>query len=423
MKTIVIFFSILSTLFLSNKSFSQGEAAVWFLTFPVSPSQNAMGYTGTSLPIDDPYGFLLNPAQLGYTSQQNNFSYMLYPSKVNLWDADEFRIKGSAFNIGYNFKDLVGIPISVGFGFANPELKLSLRNPNNEWDLEDKDKYEAYSVGVGIDYLVQFSAGITYKSIHSKIIDFSASSFPPPYFEINPNTIDYGFLLNVPVLNLINNEISFSIINDKPMKPFFNFSLGYSQSNIGDEIYYVAVAQKDPLPRTARLGYGISTGIDIKIAETSLKFLKFDFTVDAEDLLLKYETISLDDRMFPSIKRFSGYQSFIGDINVGKNIFQIKGDNNVISRSGFQINAFEFFTYKRGHLNGHGYNDFTTNGVEFRISGLLKFAKIISNDPVINFISNHFDMRYYNSNYKATEGLETNMKGIAFYVRNLDSIF
>lgn len=423
MKITVSIISLVAFQFLTIKTFAQGEAAVWFLTLPISPSQNAMGYTGTSLPIDDPYGFLLNPAQLGCTSQQNNFSYMLYPSKVKLWDFDEFRIKGSAFNIGYNFKNLVGIPISVGIGFANPELNLSFRNPNNNQFLEDTDKYEAYSVGVGIDYFVQFSAGITYKSIHSKIMDFSASSYPPPYFEINPNTIDYGFLLNVPVLKLINDEISFSIFNDKPIKPFFNFSLGYSQSNIGEEIYYVDVAQKDPLPRTARLGYGISTGVDIKIDETSLKFLKFDFTVDAKDLLLKYETINLDDRIFPLIKRFSGYQSFIGDINIGKNIFQVKGDENVITHAGVQLNFLELFLLKFGQIKGRSDNNRSTNGFKIRSSGLLKFVKIISDDPVINFISKHFDMRYYNSNYKATEGLETNMKGIAFYVRNLDSLF
>lgn len=64
MKIRVILTILFSFLFLQSKSFSQGEGAIPFLTFPISPSQNAMGYTGTSLPIDDPYGFLLNPAHL-----------------------------------------------------------------------------------------------------------------------------------------------------------------------------------------------------------------------------------------------------------------------------------------------------------------------------------------------------------------------
>ncbi len=69
-------------LFASNFSLAQGEAAIPFLVFPVSSAQNAMGATGTSLPTDDTYGFLFNPAQLGYTSQSNNLSLIFYPNKI-----------------------------------------------------------------------------------------------------------------------------------------------------------------------------------------------------------------------------------------------------------------------------------------------------------------------------------------------------
>ena len=46
-------------------------------------------------------------------------------------------------------------------------------------------------------------------------------------------------------------------------KPTFDFSLGYSKSNIGDEIYYIDPAQADPLPRIDRTGYGFSAGFDL----------------------------------------------------------------------------------------------------------------------------------------------------------------
>lgn len=420
MKRSIIFLSLFSFLLITNKSFAQGEAAVWFLDFPISPSQNAMGYTGTSLPIDDPYGFLLNPAQLGYTSQHNNFSYMLYPSEVKLWGLEQIKIKGSAFNVGYNFKNLIGIPMSAGIGYANPEIDFNFNNPNNNQNIEERDKYETYSLGVGFDYLIQFYAGITYKNIDSKVSDYSSSLSPLPFYEANAKTIDYGFLINVPVLKLINNEIFFMAMNKYTIKPFFNISLGYSQSNIGDEIYYIDPDQKDPLPRIARLGYGISTGIDTKCNENLFRVFGFDFTVDAEDLLLNFKKIYGPDYY---IKVLDGYQSFIGDINIGRNILQVKGDENVIVHAGVQFNFLESLILKYGQMKGRSDNNRSTNGFEIRSAGLLRFIGELSGNSAFKFISSHFDIRYYNSNYSVEESLETNIKGIAFFVKNLNLLF
>ena len=76
MKNYIVSLVFILTFVLQNVSLSQGEAAVPFLTVPVSPLLNGMGATGTSLPTDDPFGFLYNPAQLGYTSQVNNLSFI-----------------------------------------------------------------------------------------------------------------------------------------------------------------------------------------------------------------------------------------------------------------------------------------------------------------------------------------------------------
>ena len=72
--TAILFLSIFSA-----ANFAQGEAAVQFLLVNPSPSLSAMGATGAALPTEDPFGFLWNPAQLGYTSQTNNLSYIFYP--------------------------------------------------------------------------------------------------------------------------------------------------------------------------------------------------------------------------------------------------------------------------------------------------------------------------------------------------------
>ena len=46
-------------------SFAQGEAAVPFLLLQPSPSLSAMGATGTALPTEDPFGFLLESRPVG----------------------------------------------------------------------------------------------------------------------------------------------------------------------------------------------------------------------------------------------------------------------------------------------------------------------------------------------------------------------
>ncbi len=68
---------------------------------------------------------------------------------------------------------------------------------------------------------------------------------------------DFGILLNVPVLKLIDDNMQAQLDENLFAKPTFNFSVGYSKSNIGDEITYIDPAQADPLPRMDRLGYGI----------------------------------------------------------------------------------------------------------------------------------------------------------------------
>jgi hypothetical protein len=388
---------------LNSVTIAQGEAAIPFLLLPISPSQNAMGATGTSIPTDDPYGFLFNPAQLGYTSQTTNLSFIFYPSKVKFPNYfTELNLSGVALNLGYNFIKLVGIPLSIGFGFANPELSYTVfERPGG------KDYYNAYSLGIGIDYFIQFNAGITYKDITSIFAVWGIER--EDEIKAEANTIDFGLLLNIPVIKLIDDNLSINIIDDIPIKPSFNFSTGYSQSNIGDEIYYIDEAQSDPLPRTARLGYGISLGLDFLFDESPLNVFKFDFSVDAEDILIERDWPTNDFE----------YQTGIGDIDIGRNIIQIEGDDKVVSRSGYRIYLMETLAITNGKYSGKGFDLSTTSGIEIRSTGLLKMLSKYSSSKTIEFIANHFDLRYYTSTYSQNK-LDLEMDGIALFISSLE---
>lgn len=415
--------SFLSILFLFNlfsvTNFAQGEAAVPFLQLNPSPSLSAMGATGTALPIEDPFGFLWNPAQLGYTSQTNNLSFMFYPSKVEwipVWNAD-LELSSIALNAGYNFKDLVGFPLSFGFAYSKVKFDYGTfiitdpGGPDPVGTFEPEDYYNAYSFGLGLDIGVQLSVGYTIKDVTSILSDQpTGEEQGTGMAETTVN--DFGILLNVPVLKLIDDKMQIQLDENLFALPTFNFSMGYSKSNIGDEIYYIDPAQADPLPRIDRLGYGISTGFDLEADDFKINAFNLLFTVEAEDILVGWDGTT----------KF--YQSTLSDLKFWKNIVQIEGDEKIVSRTGTKLEFVESFAYYFGHFSGRGYPDpRKTNGYELRAKGLLKLSALWAKHPVTDFLRDHVDIRYYNTNYFAGHDFETKMTGLAFYVHNLNELF
>ena len=337
---------------------------------------------------------------MGYTSRENNFSFSIYPSSVDYSPAISAEVNAYAFNLGYDFKDLIGFPLSVGFGFARPELSFGeFVSATGNGTFEPRDYYHAYSKGAGIDYCVQFSAGLTYKNVTSIL-----SSLPNSTGKVD--LFDFGFLLDIPVVSIIDKNPSVQFLGNVPATPFLNLSFGYSQLNIGDKIYYVDPDQADPVPRTARLGYGLSTGFDLKINNNKLRALSFNFTVDAADILVKRDTLGS-----------TSYQSGFGDISIGDNIINIKGDVNVLSHSGAKIDLIETVSFLWGKYSGRYYKGIMqTSGYEIRAKGLFKLIKNLEPSPAIKFISDHFDLRYYNSTYNRNISTENKYSGIALFV-------
>lgn len=404
--------SFLTVLFLFNlfstTSFAQGEAAVPFLLVNPSPSLSAMGATGTALPTEDPFGFLWNPAQLGYTSQTNNLTFIFYPSKLEWLPAFnlDLELKAIAFNAGYNFKDLIGFPLSFGFGYSNIEFDFG------PYLINSHDSYNAYSFGLGVDYYVQLNIGYTIKDVTS-ILGY-ISEMGPTEAKAETTVNDFGILLNVPVIKLIDEKMQVQLDKNLFAQPSFNFSLGYSKSNIGDEIYYIDPAQADPLPRMDRLGYGISTGFDLVSDNFRINAFNLSFTVEADDILIKRESMSSDWE----------YQSTLSDLKFWKNIVEIEGDDKIVSHAGTKLEFVESVSLYFGHFSGRGYPDpKETNGFEIRAKGLLKLCAVWAKDPITDFLRDHIDIRYYNTDYFDYHQLQTKMTGLAFYVHNLNELF
>ena len=132
----------------------------------------------------------------------------------------------------------------------------------------------------------------TYKLLSSK---FQRGSAEPE--EVKENAFDYGLLLLVPIFKFPGKRDNASFATSPKFFGYFDASFGYSQSNIAGTVSYIDENQGDPLPRTARLGYTLSAGIDMQYKFSPIDVLRLDWSSDAVDLLVNqdgsYQSLSL----------------------------------------------------------------------------------------------------------------------------------
>ena len=147
--------------------------------------------------------------------------------------------------------------------------------------------------------------------------------------------------------------------------------------------------------------------MDFLFDESPINVIKFDFSVDAEDILIERDWYGFE------------YQSGIGDIDIGKNIIRIEGDDKVVSRSGYRIYLMETLAITNGKYSGKRFDLSTTSGIEIRSTGLLKMLRKFSSSKVVNFMANHFDLRYYTSTYSQNI-LDLEMDGVALFISRLE---
>jgi hypothetical protein len=397
----------LSFLFLIN-SFSfinaQGGTGISSLNLNPSTRSTGLGWTGVSNPTDDPLGFYYNPAILGYSSQQNNISIEFNPGANDWTSLADLKYSNFGFNLGYNFKNLLnGLSLSAGAGFIHSKFDFGdsfITNGAN-------DSYNAFGFGAAVNYYILISIGVTYKDINSQTV----SGFPfSRKYKLDATALDYGIHLGVPVIKLIDDEFSFELSDNSRLKPVFNYNLGYSRLNIGDEVYYIDPAQKDPLPLTARLGHTFRFGINYQGKNIFINLISYDLILEAQDLLVERESFTSD---------FS-YQGMLGDIQFWKHLVQLKGDENVVVHKGHSISLAETVTILLGSFHGRGYQfNPKTHGLFFSTKGLFKWLKSELETDVMNYLSRHFDVRFITSTiFNGEGGLETDLYSLSLYFMN-----
>jgi hypothetical protein len=151
----------------------------------------------------------------------------------------------------------------------------------------------------------------------------------------------------------------------------------------------------------------LSFGIDSKLNKTIIQLVSLDWSVQANDLLVKGTNSDYS------------YQSFIGDISIGRNIIRAQGDEKVESHLGYSIELGETFRYSQGYYEGGQYDHKKTHGFAIRTKGLFKLLRKKYTRSWYSFIVERMDIRYFNSVYYVNNDYKSRFQGISLFLSTL----
>lgn len=405
-----ITFLLLFCLFSSSKSASPAE----FLFLKISPSSqfNGMGSVGNSLPTDDVFGFYYNPAQLGNFAKNNNFGFQFYPQKTKWLKDLGPRLNNFGMTLGYKFENS---RFSLGFSFLRNYFAWGNLNYLNEFGDEinktRKYSYQAYSLGVNYNWKVDFSGGITFKTVKAKNIPYNESNDTffqtPDLADFQTQTFDFGFLTTIPI-----SELQLNLFGENY---FLDASIGFSVKNVGGSVKYPDKNYSEVLPRTSFLGYSLVGGYKREINRLEFDFLKLSWSVDAEDDLTKQEIINGDTISYKAPE----YQNILANTNPWKNIILAKGSSKIVRHLGFKVEIFETFSFMKGSLDGDGFDGRKSIGFGVSSKGISKYFYSNSDSELWEFLSQDIELNYFHSSFFDGSDVESKFNGISLILKNI----
>jgi hypothetical protein len=369
-----------------STTYSQGSAARFVL---IEPSANLNGMAGSfaALPTLDPFGYHSNPAQLGFFSQSSNLAFQyqcvdLYP-KEEIIEDNYFKTYG--YSLGLNFKNTkCQLPFSLGFGYLRGfasygENFLTDDSGNILAKFNSKEWYDAISVGIGINYIANLYLGFTYKDIKSDLAPLISE------YSVNGeiSATDVGSIISFPIDRLYSFLIDPISFGGYSIHPDTEFSFGIAMVNIGDEFNYSHKNITNVLPRLAKMGYGISLGLNLRSSNISINLFKFEMSGEARDFLVK--SGSIDD---------VEYQSFPGDIDFSENILRKKPGVALDNVSGYSLEIFESIKFCKGKIKKEYDREIETYGFCVRTRGISKYFSSSNLSRGLKDILRHFDLIY-----------------------------
>lgn len=402
---LVIFFLSASELFTYG-------TAIPSLIIPPSAFNHSIGGAGVAVPTDDAFNVFSNPALLGLSSRETNFSANFYPENIKIkpFNGDPY-FYNFAISAGINLDKQMGIPFSLGIGYLRQYSDLGNIVRISEdgsflgrYLLEESSN--SFYLAASTDFWIKLALGFGVK--------FISPESNPILIDEGITAFDFGIIAVAPIVKdyVLSDELSGN----------FNLSAGYSLNNLGNEIKYnfdhdfiIYPNERDyyspkSLPRSERLGIGLNINFDYDFKGTKIKILNVDFTSEANADLVKIDSLGYE------------YRSILSETNIWKNIIQAKSTENVINRLGLRINLFEFVSYSDGRkfeYNPYSDLNYTTSGFSFETTGIFKILNALTENSTFEYIANHFNLRFSYADIKGEAGVLgfNNYKNIELIVK------
>jgi hypothetical protein len=358
----------------------------------------------------------VNPAQLGF--QDKAYSLSFANSRVDPWlpgvpasDLMHIVYHSDALQAGIDLAKIfpqANVPLTLGVGYTGIDLQLG-NLYTQHFDStglhstlivpDGKERTDQISVGVGYDCGVMITAGAAYKHVKSHV---NSPLETIGYHDGTADLFDYGFLVNLPIVDMVTRWKGGAIQVAPGMIPFFDCSIGMSWNNMGQSSFtYFDDSQADALPRTAHAGIALRGGLSCKSDNGCWNPIAFIWTIEAQDMLVSKPN---------PIPSTWGYQGGIGDIDFFDQVMLGHTNKSTQKLKGWEICAGEMFSLRGGHFledQNNGARNFRTYGWGINSAGVVKLLRLLypADDGRNCFLemADHFSIRYDVCRYEAAE--------------------
>jgi hypothetical protein len=401
-----IILGVLGILLAVNITPSRGSytySTMTFLTMPVSPAAN--GVAGVYMPnsVDDPLSMLINPAAVGRLSRSRQFSASAYLSHANyglnteIFSSMHMYYSARAVMVGASAAQLsrwMGekIPVSLGLGYSEMLFDKGKTNRVNEQgqsvgELSAWDRSRGFTIGAGYDRTLQVDFGLSLHRVVSKLEPYKADGYAH----------DIGIHAQYPLRTLLPAFPNTSARYDYFLTP----SVGYALTNFGSGVHYVddenyttADDDGDPLPRTAKLTFGLSIGLNYQLLEGPCwQLLALDAAIQGEDELSRIKSDGSN-----------AYRQPLGDIHVFGDLLLGQANNSIEKRKGFALSFLDIMAVRFGSWEvPMDARIIHTSGLGLRLAGVLHMAQAMNprwtSSKAVAFLLEHVDLAYDESTW------------------------
>ncbi len=377
-------------------------AVATMIFLQIHPSPEANGRAGVLLQtgFDDPLGVISNPALLGLAAQNNLVALGFYPAKTEWLPSFglDLTYSAKAYNLGLSpetISKFVDRDIPFSFGVGYNEVLLDLGVTERRDDLGNYlgtfraiEKCSGTSLGIGIDYLIKASFGVTFKHVKSDLGDYIATI----------DLVDWGYVIQVPLhkafLRLQDRNAELRDGIQLEVTPAFS----YAKRNIGDKVSYLPTSNPDPTPRTANVDVSLMAAITRADPETE------DWTI----LSVETGTRGESGLFYKEQSGETGYiYNHLGDISIWNDLILGKTNNQIEKSKAWEVEFLESVAFRWGR-----YEDFTgkvfskNSGFSLRTTGYHKYYRRINqqNAGAVGFVTGRIDVEYSYSSYDAGQG-------------------